>query len=94
MHSPGLAADSLPAILERADLGMAEQVYLWGATVCSWTQPSGDEVPGLLCVLHMPHDAYHTTIHARPCMQVLYVRPDAKFDKSKASKQACCSRHP
>lgn len=33
------------------------QVYLYGAVVTSWTQPSGDEV--------------------------LYVRPDAKFDKSK-----------
>ncbi len=33
------------------------QVYLYGAVVASWTQPSGDEV--------------------------LYVRPDAKFDKSK-----------
>ena len=33
------------------------QVYLFGATITSWTQPSGDEV--------------------------LYVRPDAKFDKSK-----------
>jgi D-hexose-6-phosphate mutarotase len=33
------------------------QVYLFGAVVTSWSQPSGDEV--------------------------LYVRPDAKFDKSK-----------
>lgn len=36
---------------------LARQVYLYGAVVTSWTQPSGDEV--------------------------LYVRPDAKFDKSK-----------
>ena len=36
---------------------MSAQVYLYGAVVASWTQPSGDEV--------------------------LYVRPDAKFDKSK-----------
>ena len=36
---------------------LACQVYLYGAVVTSWTQPSGDEV--------------------------LYVRPDAKFDKSK-----------
>lgn len=33
------------------------QIYLFGAVVTSWKQPSGDEV--------------------------LYVRPDAKFDKSK-----------
>ena len=32
-------------------------MYLFGAVVTSWSQPSGDEV--------------------------LYVRPDAKFDKSK-----------
>jgi D-hexose-6-phosphate mutarotase len=37
--------------------GCLMQVYLFGATVTSWKQPSGDEV--------------------------LYVRPDAVFDKSK-----------
>ncbi|EIE26552.1 apospory-associated protein C [Coccomyxa subellipsoidea C-169] len=47
----------LPKVVLRHSCGSKAEVYLYGAVVASWTQPSGDEV--------------------------LYVRPDAKFDKSK-----------
>ncbi|KAK9916481.1 hypothetical protein WJX75_003210 [Coccomyxa subellipsoidea] len=47
----------LPKVVLRHSCGSKAEVYLYGAVVTSWTQPSGDEV--------------------------LYVRPDAKFDKSK-----------
>ena len=47
----------LPTALLTHKNGSTSRVYLFGATVTSWTQPSGDEV--------------------------LYVRPDAAFDKTK-----------
>eukprot|EP00879_Flechtneria_rotunda_P032118 GHRR01035275.1.p1 GENE.GHRR01035275.1~~GHRR01035275.1.p1 ORF type:complete len:238 (+),score=80.98 GHRR01035275.1:77-790(+) len=47
----------LPTVLLKHACGSTAQVYLFGATIASWKQPSGDEV--------------------------LYVRPDAVFDKSK-----------
>ncbi|CAK0757552.1 hypothetical protein CVIRNUC_002550 [Coccomyxa viridis] len=47
----------LPKVVLKHSCGSKAEVYLYGAVVASWTQPSGDEV--------------------------LYVRPDAKFDKSK-----------
>ena len=48
---------NLPRVSLTHKNGSTAEVYLFGATVTSWTQPSGDEV--------------------------LYVRPDAVFDKSK-----------
>ena len=49
--------NDLPRVLLTHKNGSTSEVYLFGATVTSWTQPSGDEV--------------------------LYVRPDATYDKSK-----------
>ncbi|CAL8466860.1 g6396 [Coccomyxa elongata] len=49
--------NGLPMVVLRHSCGSKAEIYLYGAVVTSWTQPSGDEV--------------------------LYVRPDAKFDKSK-----------
>jgi glucose-6-phosphate 1-epimerase len=48
---------SLPIVKLKHACGSTADVYLFGAVVGSWTQPTGDEV--------------------------LYVRPDAVFDKSK-----------
>ena len=47
----------LPIVRLTHVCGATADVYLYGGCVCSWTQPSGDEI--------------------------LYVRPDAVFDKSK-----------
>eukprot|EP00891_Asterochloris_glomerata_P002420 jgi/Astpho2/2420/Aster-05671 len=47
----------LPKVVLKHSCGSKAEVYLYGACVVSWMQPSGDEV--------------------------LYTRPDAKFDKSK-----------
>ena len=58
----------LPTALLTHKNGSTSRVYLFGATVTSWTQPSGDEV--------------------------LYVRPDAAFDKTTCARMgavACAS---
>ena len=47
----------LPKVILRHACGAAAEIYLFGACVTSWKQPSGNEV--------------------------LYMRPDAVFDKSK-----------
>jgi len=47
----------LPKVVLKHECGSSAEVYLFGACVTSWKQPSGDEI--------------------------LYVRPDAVFDKSK-----------
>ena len=47
----------LPKVMLRHACGSMAEVYLFGACVTSWKQPTGDEI--------------------------LYMRPDAVFDKSK-----------
>ena len=47
----------LPKVILQHACGASAEIYLYGACVTSWKQPSGNEV--------------------------LYVRPDAVFDKSK-----------